>query len=108
MDKILDLSLCVVFNDIPRFVQSVKMFVTFPVAKILFECLIIKNKQQKLSFENLLNLMKFVISEVNQTTIEIFKHQLIDTPLSSWIELIELKKANSYVMDVDSIESFLS
>lgn len=46
-------------------------------------------------------------AEVNQPTITEYKAQLIETPLSGWIDFIELNKARLNVMDADSIQSFL-
>ena len=43
--SVLILSLGVVFNDVHRFVQTAKMFVTYPVATVILECLSSKPKQ---------------------------------------------------------------
>ena len=37
-----------------------------------------------------------------------YKEQLIEIPLSEWIDFIELNKAGSKVLDADSIQSFLT
>ena len=46
---ILSLSLGVVFVNIPRFVDCAKVFINYPVAKLVLESLNNKPKQQKLS-----------------------------------------------------------
>jgi hypothetical protein len=49
-----------------------------------------------------------VRAEANQATINAYREQLVETPLSGWIEFIELHKAGSKVLDAVSIQSFIN
>ncbi len=91
------------FVDIPRFVDCAKVFINYPVAELVLECLSNKPKQQKISFDCLLNLISYVRANSNQSAISTSREQLVGTSLGEWIELIELNKASLNVMDADSI-----
>jgi hypothetical protein len=105
--SILDLSLGVALVEIPRFVMVAEAFITYPAAKLVFECLHKNPKQQRISFESLLVLIDCIRSHNNQPAITTYRGQFINTPLAKWIELIDFKRAEIKVANVDSIQFFI-
>ena len=93
--------------DIPRFTQTAKAFITYPVAELVFECLHNNPKQQRISFESLLTLISCIRAHSNSSVTTTYREKLTNTPLANWIELIEFKRAELKVANTDSIQSFI-
>jgi len=61
-----------------------------------------------LSLGSLTELISSIILQVNQTVLEAYREQLVETPLVDWTDFIEESKTRLCVMDSDSVQTFLN
>ncbi len=85
------------------FVEYATGFVKTPASKVLLEYLKAYKSQSKLQFNECTALCSALMLDKNLVVVEKCKEELMNTPLSSWIELIEITASTVHLSDKSSI-----
>jgi hypothetical protein len=90
------------------FVEYAAGFVKTPASKVLFEYLKAYKSQSKLQFNEFMALCSTLMLDKNAIVVEKCKEELMNAPLSGWIELIERTASTVHLSDKSSIQEAIN